>query len=108
MPIAGLLLIVLPPTAHAQLPFFTDDIETADRGKFHFEFFNEHDVLQRARYPAKRQNTATFTLDYGLTKRIELAFITPLVTIFNTKSSGLGDPTGIGDVRFGAKYRFRD
>lgn len=101
-------LLLVSSTAHAQLPFYTDDADTTDKGKFHFEFFDEHDLLQRALYPAKRQNNANFTLNYGLTKRIELDVNAPLLTIFNAKTSPLGNPMGIGDTQFGVKYRFHD
>ena len=66
------VVFTLPLTAKAQLPFYTDDADTTDKGKFHFEFFNEHDILQKSLYPAKRQNTANFTLNYGVTSRLEL------------------------------------
>src|SRR5689334_6820980 len=85
--IFGLLACVLfiASGVHAQLPFYTDDADTTDRGKFHFEFFDEHDLLQRALYPGKRQNTANFTLNYGVTGRVELDVNFPLLTIFNAK-----------------------
>src|SRR5690349_13014911 len=72
--IFGLLacLLFISLGVHAQLPFYTDDADTTDKGKFHFEFFDEHDLLQKALYPGKRQNTANFTLNYGVTGRVEL------------------------------------
>jgi len=100
------LLFVLPSAVHAQLPFFTDDADTTGKGKFHFEFFDEQDVLPRALYPAKRQNTANFKLNYGLTKSIELDADVPLLTIYNSKASLSGNATGIGDTEFGVKYNF--
>jgi len=101
-----LLCLVLPSTTQGQLPFYTDDADTTDQSKFHFEFFNEHDILQQALYPAKRQNNANFTLNYGLTKKIELDINMPLLTVFNSKASPLRNPLGIGDTQFGIKYRF--
>ena len=104
------LLVLLPGaaalTAQAQQPFATDDTDTTEKGKFHFEFFNEHDVLQRSLYPARRQNTANFKLNYGITGRVELNFDVPLLTIYNSKISSLGNPTGIGDADIGVKYNF--
>jgi hypothetical protein len=94
--------------AQAQLPFYTDDADTTDKGKLHFEFFDEHDLLQRALYPAKRQNNANFTLNYGVSKRIEFDLNAPLLTIFNAKTASQGNPTGVGDTQFGVKYRFHD
>lgn len=102
------VIFVLPFTAHAQIPFYTDDADTTDKGKFHFEFFDEHDLLQKALYPGKRQNNANFTLNYGVTKRLEFDVNAPLLTIFNARTSPLGNPIGIGDTQFGLKYRFHD
>jgi hypothetical protein len=103
-----IFLLIAPSVIRAQLPFYTDDADTTDKGKFHFEFFNEHDILQKALYPGKRQNTANFTFNYGVTKRIELDVNAPILTIFNAKTSILGNPTGLGDTQFGVKYRFYD
>ena len=99
-------LLAIPSSARAQLPFYTDDADTTDKGKFHFEFFDEHDILQRALYPSKRQNTANFTFNYGVTKRIEIDVDAPLLKIFNSKTSPEGNLSGIGDTQFGVKYRF--
>lgn len=104
-----LALILFPcSTARAQLPFYTDDADTTDKGKFHFEFFNEQDILQRQLYPARRQNTANFTLNYGVTKRLEFDVNAPVLTIFNAKTSPMGNVTGNGDTQFGLKYRFHN
>lgn len=92
----------------AQIPFYTDDADTMAKGKFHIEFFNEHDWLQKSSLPGKRQNTSNFTLNYGLTDRIELDVNAPFIKIFNERQSMLGDPSGIGDTQFGAKIRLRD
>jgi hypothetical protein len=101
-------ILLSPSVTHAQLPFYTDDTDTTDKGKLHFEFFDEHDLLQRVLYPAKRQNNANFTLNYGVTKRLEVDANAPLLTIFNAKTASQGNPTGIGDTQFGVKYRFHD
>ena len=65
--IIGFIFIVVTD-AHAQLPFYTDDTDTTPKGKFHIEVYNEHDLLQSSAYPAKRQNTLVFTLNYGITE----------------------------------------
>lgn len=91
--------------AYSQIPFYTDDADTSEKGKVHFEFFNEHDWLQKTALPGKRQNTSNFTLNYGLTDRIELGINAPVIKIFNTQKSNLGSPTGIGDIQFGVKIR---
>src|SRR5450755_1631019 len=81
----------------AQLPFYTDDTGVTDRGKWHFEFFNEYDALQ-LQYPNVRQNTANFKLDYGLPHNLELDVDAPYVTILRAAgkqpSSGLGEQIG--------------
>jgi hypothetical protein len=94
-----------PTSAHAQLPFYTDDADTTPKGKFHLELSNEHDWLQRASLPGRRQNTSVFTLNYGLTDRIELGINAPFVKIINDRDSRLGNPGGIGDTQFGVKVK---
>lgn len=94
--------------AHAQLPFYTDDADTTAKRKFHLEFSNEYDWLQRSSLPGTTQNTAVFTLNYGLTDRIELGVNVPFIKIFNDRLSRLGNPTGIGDTQFGVKVRLLD
>jgi hypothetical protein len=105
-----LLLFVFfsSPHVYAQIPFYTDDADTTEKGKFHFEFFNEHDWLQKSSLPGKKQNTSNFTLNYGLTDRIELGINAPILTIFNSRESMLGSPMGMGDTQLGAKVRLRD
>ena len=105
--IVAIVLLSASP-ARSQLPFYTDDADTTAKRKFHFEFSNEHDLLQMVAYPAKQQNTAVFTLNYGITKRLEFGINAPLLTIFNAKVSSLGNPTGIGDTQLGLKFRVHD
>ena len=95
-------------SAYAQLPFYTDDSDTTPKHKFHLEISNEHDWLQKSSLPGERQNTTVFTLNYGLTDRIELGVNGPLIKIVNDQSSGLGNPFGIGDTQFGVKFRVHD
>jgi hypothetical protein len=92
----------------AQIPFYTDDADTTAREKVHFEFFNEHDLLQHALLPAKRQNTSNFTLNYGITERLELGVNAPLIAIFESNASEEPARFGPGDTQFGLKYRFHD
>lgn len=94
--------------AEAQIPFYTDDADTTEEGKFHLEFFNEHDWLQKSSHPGIRQNTSNITLNHGLTDRIELGINAPFIKIFSARESMLGNPTGIADVQFGVKVRLRD
>jgi len=94
--------------AYAQIPFYTDDADTTGKGKFHLEFFNEYDWLQKSSFPGKGQLISNFTLNYGLTDRLELGINAPVVTIFNSRESGIGNPTGIGDIQLGVKARLLD
>lgn len=95
-------------TAQAQQPFVTDDADVTSKGKFHFEFSNQFDLLQRASFPNLKQNTASFELAYGLWKGVEISIESPLITIINDRNSGLGNPTGIGDMNASIKYNFRE
>jgi hypothetical protein len=106
--LALLLLCFSAFQIQAQLPFYTDDADTTARGKFHFEFFNEHDLLQHALLPAKRQNTSNFTLNYGITEQLEFDVNAPLLSIFESKASEEPARFGLGDTQFGLKYRFHD
>jgi hypothetical protein len=108
LPALVAFILLSPFAAHAQLPFYTDDADTTDKGKFHFEFFDEHDLLQSSLYPSKRQNNANFTFNYGAAKRVEFDINAPLLTIFNAKTARKGNQIGIGDTQFGVKYRFHD
>jgi hypothetical protein len=103
-----IMVVLLSSPLSAQIPFYTDDADTTEKGMFHFEFFNEHDWLQKSSLPGKRQNTSNFTLNYGLTDRIELGINAPLLKIYNTRESLLGNPFGQGDTQFGVKVRAHD
>lgn len=95
-------------SAHAQLPFYTDDADTTPKGKFHIELSNELDWLQRSSFPSVRQNTTVFTLNYGVTDHIEVDVNAPLIRISNDRSLRLGNQSGVGDTQFGVKVRVLD
>lgn len=106
---AALFLLLLSSTsskALAQQPFYTDDADVTDKGKFHFQLGNEYDLLQRLSYPAKTQNTAVFELDYGLFKGVEIGVDAPLLLIHNAAFVHPRTAVGIGDVNFHFKYNF--
>ena len=94
-------------TVYSQIPFYTDDADTTPKRQFHLEMYNEHDVLQKSAYPVKRQNTFVFTLNYGLTKNLELGVNAPYITLINSRIVESGAVSGQGDVQFGMKYRLR-
>lgn len=87
----------------SQLPFYTDDPAVTERGKWHFEFFNEFDVLQ-LQYPNLRQNTANYKLNYGLPYNLELDVDSPYLAIF--RAVGTPGSTGWGDTNLGLKWEF--
>lgn len=105
---APLALLLLLPHARAQQPFYTDDADVTARGKLHFEFTNEFDLLQRSAYPTLRQNTASFTLAYGLLERVEVSISAPLITLFNAREASPRTASGVGDTNLAVKYNFRE
>lgn len=93
-------------TSFAQQPFVTDDADVTPRHKFHFEFSNEFDILQRASFPTLKQNTADFELDFGLFENVEIGIESPLLTVVNDRSDAFRSVTGIGDTNLSLKYNF--
>jgi hypothetical protein len=93
----------IPAPLAAQLPFYTDDPAVTEPGKWHFEFFNEHDALQ-LQYPNVRQNTANYKLNYGLPFNLELDVDVPYLAIY--RAVGTPGSTGHGDTDLGVKWEF--
>src|ERR1041385_4403814 len=101
------LFLCLPAGAgRAQQPLLSDNTDVTPRHKFHFEFSNEFDVLQRASFPNLKQNTADAELDYGLFENFEVGIEAPVLTIVNDRTAALRRPTGLGDVNFSFKYNY--
>lgn len=100
------LLLLCFAAVQAQQPFVTDDADVTPKGKFHFEFSNEFDWLQRDSFPNLRQNTADFELTYGLFEHVEIGVAAPLLTIFNDRSAGPRRVSGLGDANVSLKYNF--
>jgi hypothetical protein len=101
-----LLLLLAPLTIQAQQPFVTDDADVTPKGKFHFEFSNEFDFLQRSSFPNLRQNTADFELDYGLFENVEIGIEAPLLSLLNAAGTVPKRVSGIGDMNLSVKYNF--
>lgn len=99
-------LLLFAATVHAQQPFVTDDADVTPKRKFHVEFSNEFDLLQKSAFPNLKQNTADFELDYGLFEHVELGVAAPLLTIFNAAGTSPKTVTGIGDMNLSVKYNF--
>jgi hypothetical protein len=102
LPLLACVLCVCRPL-HAQLPFYTDDTGVTERGKWHFEFFNEYDALQ-LQVPNLRQNTANFKLNYGLPYNLEFDVDSPYLSIYRT--TGNQPSNGVGDTNLGVKANF--
>jgi len=95
------------PHAHAQQPFFNDHADVVTYRRWHLKANNEYDLLRRSSYPNFRQDTQTIKFSCGLFRSCEVGMDFPLLTIFNTRGSGLGSPFGLGDADFSIKYDFR-
>jgi hypothetical protein len=102
----SLVISLFSVTASAQQPFVTDDADVTPKRRFHFEFSNELDWLNRNAFPSLRQNTADFEIDYGLFDGVEVGFEAPFLTIWNDREVIPKTPSGIGDVNFSLKYNF--
>ena len=101
---SGLLILIAPIPSHAQLPFYTDDADTTPRNKFHLEISDDHDLLQVSSYPTKRQNTLVFTLNYGITDKLEVGLNAPIISFNNSRIAPRRNVSGKGDIQFGLKY----
>ena len=88
----------------AQMPFYTDDPAVTERGKWHFEFFDEFDALQHPQYPNLQQNTLNYKVNYGLPHNLEVDVDAPYLAIF--RAIGAPTSTGPGDVNMGVKWNF--
>jgi len=102
-----LFALASSPRANAQQPFLNDDSDVVALRRWHLETNNEYDVLPRSSYPNLRQDTQTIKFSYGFFHNCEVGMDFPLLVIFNGRSSGLGDPVGLGDTDFSIKYNFR-
>lgn len=101
------LVTLLGSNVFGQQPFYTDDADVTPKGRFHLEFSNEFDVLQRSAFPNRKQNTADIELDYGLLEGLEIGVESPLLTIFNAPDGTVpARVSGIGDTNLSLKYNF--
>jgi hypothetical protein len=91
---------------HAQQPFLTDNADVAVYHRWHLETNNEYDFLPRSSSPSLRQDTQTIKFSYGLFGNCEVGMDFPFIAIFNSQSSGLGTPFGLGDTDYSVKYNF--
>jgi hypothetical protein len=100
-------IIISVSAASAQQPFYTDDASVTDIGVWHFEFFNEFDLLQPALYPNLKQNTSNYRLNYGLPFNLEVDVDSPYLALFRAPGEHPRRPYGVGDTNVGVKWNFR-
>jgi Putative MetA-pathway of phenol degradation len=104
LPVRILPLLLCAAPLWAQLPFYTDDPAVTEKGKFHFEFFNEFDDLQQPQFPNLRQNTVNYKLNYGLPHNLEIDVDSPYLAIYRAVQNP--NSTGAGDTNMGMKWEF--
>ena len=102
----AVLFCLLPLKAAAQQPFITDDADVTDKGKVHLQVADEYDLLQRALYPGKTQNTTNVEVDYGLWKGVEVGFAPPLLALHSSRVVSPQTAFGPGDSTLHVKYNF--
>ena len=104
-----LLLAAAPRAAAAQdrqQPFFTEVADVTEQGQYYFEAVSEFDVLRTDARPAVRQNSAYFTVSYGVFRNAEVSVFFPVLTVFNERTASPRSATGLGDVGYMFKYNF--
>ena len=101
-----IFLFVVSGITQAQQPFVTDDADVTPKRKFTLQIGNEYDILQRSTYPALRQNTTGFEIDYGVLKNLEVGFSLPLLGILSSRVATPRNVFGISDSTLHAKYNF--
>jgi len=92
------------PSALAQQPFYTDDADVTEHKRFHLQFSDEYDVLQRFDYPSLRQNTSVLEVGYGLARNLEVSVNGPLIGITNSRVITPRNVIGLGDIELQVKY----
>ena len=102
-----LVFFVCSFNVFAQQPFVTDNADVTDEGKFHFEFANQINALQRSAFPTKEQNSSLFGFYYGIFKNAEISFTSPLIVLVNDKNNPPHLIDGVGDSSLSFKYNFR-
>lgn len=101
-----MLICALALPTRAQQPFVTDDADVTDKGKLQLQIGDEYDLLQRALYPDKAQNTLTAELNYGLWKNVEIGFAPALLALHSARVVTPQTVSGIGDSTLHVKYNF--
>jgi len=104
--LAAAFAAAVPPLAHAQVPFLTDDAAVTPKGGWNFEYFNEYAVLPKSAAPDRWQDTNNFVVQYGVLDGLELDLDFPVILINRATGAVLPDAFGFGDLDFAAKYRF--
>jgi hypothetical protein len=103
--LAVLVLLALPVAS--QQPFYTDDADTTERGKFHLEISNQFSRLSDSALPTLRQNALVYQVNYGLWEGVELGIDSPIIILFNERGTHPRRPAGTGDTNLTLKWNFR-
>lgn len=93
-------------SARAQQPFFTDDADVTDKGKFHFESAGEFDRLQTSSFPVKHQNNVRAQIAYGLIENVEISVTGAFLTLLGDRNFSPRFVPGIGYTTLAVKYNF--
>ncbi len=104
--LALFFLVLVCGSIQAQQPFVTDDADVPPKGKFNLQIGNEYDILPRADYPALRQNTIGFEINYGVLKDLEVGFTVPFLGILSSRVVTPKNVFGISDSSLHVKYNF--
>ena len=102
-------LLAFAPRAAAQdrqQPFYTEIADATEQGQYFFEAISEFDVLRADARPAVRQNSAYFTLTYGVFRDAEVSVYFPAITVFNERTASPRRAAGFGDAGYYFKYNF--
>lgn len=100
------ILLLLTLSAAAQQPFYTDDADVTDRGRFHLEVSNQYSRLDGTAFPTLSQNALVYQLNYGLVDGLELGVDSPLLVLFNAAGTVPRRPAGNGDTNLTLKWNF--
>lgn len=92
--------------AWAQQPFVVDDADVTAPGIWHLEVSSQVDGLRRSARPARWQHALEWELDLGVTDRLEVGAVVPVISLVSDGAGGRVAAHGLGDSTLAAKYRF--
>lgn len=89
----------------AQQPFVTDNAAVTDPGIMSIEVANELDKLQPESLPDAYQNVTSYSVSFGVFKRIDISVSGAYLSLISDGRRRLN--TGYGDTSLSLKYNFR-